>query len=182
VNIVGAASDPDVPVMVTVYVPAGVDAVVLTVRVEVVSGAIELGLSEQVGAGVSLPLTAHARFTAALKPLVALRLIVEVADPPGVLMVADVGFAVSVKLGTALTVKVTVTVWLVDPDVPVMVTVEVPPGVAVVVEMVSVEVAGDAPGVTEAGANAQLPPVGRPTEHDSATAALKPFSALTEMV
>jgi hypothetical protein len=157
-------------------------AVVLTVTVEVALPVIELGLSEQVGAGVPVPVTAHARFTAALKPPVALRLITVVADPPGVAMVADVGVAVSVKLGTALTVKVTVTVWLVDPDVPVMVTVEVPPGVSALVEMVSMEVAGDAPGVTEVGANVQLASVGRPAEHDSATAALKPFSALTEMV
>ena len=68
------------------------------------------------------------------------------------------------------------------PEVPVMVTVDVPPGVVMAVEIVRVEVAGAEPGVTEPGLNAQVAPVGKPAEHESETAALKPFSALTEMV
>ena len=82
-------------------------AVVLTVRVEVALPEIGLALSEHVGAGLPPPVTAHARATAPLKPPVAVALITELADPPGVPIVAEVGLAVSVKLGTALTVKVT---------------------------------------------------------------------------
>jgi hypothetical protein len=138
--------------------------VVLTVTVEVALPMIEAGLSEQVGAGVPVPVTAHARVTAAPNPLVALRLITEVADPPGALMVADVGLAVSVKPGAvlAVTVKVTVAVWF-GAGVPVIVTVEVPAGVDPVVEIVRVS-AVDEPGVTGLGANPQVAPVGRPEQ------------------
>jgi hypothetical protein len=142
--------------------------VVLTVTVEVALPVIEAGLSEQVGAGVPVPVTAHVRFTAAPNPLVALRLITEVADPPGALMVADVGLAVSVKPGAvfAVTVKVTVAVWL-GAGVPVIVTVESPAGVLPVVEIVRVT-AVDEPGVTGLGLNEQAAPVGRP-EQESVT-------------
>ena len=138
----------------------------------------------QAGAGVPPPvMLLQERVTVlALKPFIPVMVIVEAADPPGATDVGVSAVADMVKLGAACTTKPTETVWLVDPEVPVIVTVEVPPGVAVVVEMVSMEVAGAPPGVTEVGANVQLAPVGRPAEHDSATAALKPFSALTDMV
>jgi hypothetical protein len=48
-----------------------------------------------------------------------------------------------------------------------------------VVLIISVEVAGEAPGVTETGENAQLAPVGSPAEQDSATALLKLFFPVT---
>jgi len=147
--------------------------VVLTVTVEVALPVIEAGLSEQVGAGVPVPVTAHARFTAALKPFVALTLITEVADPPGVAIVADVGVAVSVKPGAvlAVTVKLTVAVWFVKPDaVPVIVTVEVAAGVLAAVEIVRVT----GPAVTGlVGVNAQAAPAGRP-EQARATVPLNP--------
>jgi len=147
--------------------------VVLTVRVEVALPVIELELSEQVGAGVPPPVTAHARLTAALKPFVALTLITEVADPPGVAIVADVGVAVSVKPGVvlAVTIKVTLAVWFVKPDaVPVIVTVEVAAGVLAAVEIVRVT----GPAVTGlAGVNPQVAPLGRP-EQARATVPLNP--------
>jgi len=60
---------------------------------------------------------------------------------------------------------------------------EVPTGVAADVVMVRVDVAADAPAVTEFGAKMQLAPVGRVTESQvSATALLKPFTAVTVMV
>ena len=67
----------------------------------------EVELSEHVAAGDPPPVTAHASATAELKPPVPVTLIVEVADPPGVPMVAAVGLAASVKLGPAMTVKLT---------------------------------------------------------------------------
>jgi len=149
----------------------------LTVRVEVALPVIELELSEQVGAGVPVPVTAHARPTAALKPFVAVRLITEVADPPGVAMLADVGVAVSVKPGVvfAVTVKVTVAGAL-GAGVPVIVTVEVPTGVDPAVEIVRVS-GVDEPGVIGLpGLNPQVAPVGRP-EQLSVTALLNPFCA-----
>ena len=121
-------------------------AVVLTVRVEVAPGAIEVGLSEHVAAGLPPPLTPQLRATEALKPPVGVILIVEVADPPGVPMVADVGLAPSVKPGPAFTVKLTVAVCF-GVGVPVIVTVDVPAGVDPVVVIVTVS-AVDEPGVT----------------------------------
>jgi len=138
----------------------------------------------QVGSGLPPPvILLQLRVTVlGSKPFSPVMVIVEAADPPAATDDGVSAVAARVKPGAACTTKPTEVVWLVAPDCPVMVTVSVPPGVAVVVEMVSVEVTGDAPGVTEVGLNEQLPPVGRPAEHDSATAALKPFSALTEMV
>ena len=51
--------------------------------------------------------TEHVRSTVPVKPPVALTPIAEMADPPGVLIVAVVGFAVIVKFGTVVTVKLT---------------------------------------------------------------------------
>ena len=148
---------------------------VLTVRVEVALPVIELELSEQVGAGVPPPVTAHVRATAALKPPAALRLIVEVADPPGVPMVAEVGVAVSVKPGgAAVTVNVTVAGAL-GGGVPVIVTVEVPTGVDPIVEIVRVSAVDD-PGVTGLGLNEQVAPAGRPVQ-EGVTAPGDPFTA-----
>ena len=77
---------PLAPVTVTVYVPAGVEAVVAIVRVEVpVEPGVRLTL---VGANVNvIPVaagdTVADRATLPVKPLL-LRVIVEVADPPAV--------------------------------------------------------------------------------------------------
>jgi hypothetical protein len=89
-------------------------------------------------------------------------------------MVADVGFAVSVKPGPALTVNVTVAGAL-GAGVPVIVTVEVPAGVDPVVEIVSVSAVAE-PGVTGLGLNAQVAPAGRPVQ-EGVTELLNPFTA-----
>lgn len=149
-------------------------AVVLTVRVEVVPGLIEAGLSKQVGAGVPPPVTAHVRATAALKPPVALMLIVEVADPPGELTVPVAGAAETVKL-PPVTLRVTVA-GLLGAGVPVIVTVEVPTGVAALVEIVRVSFV-DEPGVTGLEVNAQVAPDGRPEGQLRVTWLLNPGSA-----
>ena len=155
---------------------------VLTVSVEEPP---DMALNEQVGAGLPPPvMLLQLRLTLlALKPFTEVMVIVEVADPPGETDAGENALACMEKPGAVLacTTRLTEVVLLVAPEVPVMVTVEVPPGVATVVEMVRVEVAGAAPGVTEAGLNEQLVPAGKPAEHDSETAALKPFSALTDM-
>jgi hypothetical protein len=155
-------------------------AVVLTVRVEVAPGAIEVGLSEHVAAGLPPPLTVHPRLTEALKPPVGVTLIVEVADPPGVPMVADVGLAPSVKPGPAFTVKETVAVWL-GAGVPVMVTVEVPAGVVpLIVEIVTVSAVPEEVGVTGTeGLNAQLAPAGRPEQLKAVMGPVNPFTAVS---
>ena len=62
------------------------------------------------------------------------------------------------------------------------VTVEVAAGVLGDVETVRAEVTGVPPGVTDGGTNAQLALGGRPAEHVRVTGAVKPFTALTEMV
>jgi hypothetical protein len=160
-------------------------AVVLMVSVEVPEPGTEVELNEHVGAGVPPPvMLLQARLTLPLKLATGVMVMVEVADPPAETVAGESAVAVIAKSGVVLacTTRLTEVVWLVDPEVPVMVTVDVPPGVAAVVEMVRVEVAGAEPGVTDGGLNEHVAPFGRPAEHDSETALLKPFSALTEMV
>ena len=65
---------------------------------------------------------------------------------------------------------------------PITVTLEVPTGVVAEVAIVSVEVAGAEPGITDGGTNEQVTPDGRPAEHVSVTGPLKPFVAVTVMV
>ena len=78
----------------------------------------------------------------------------------------------------AFTVRLTEVLWLTDPEVPVIVMLEVATGVAVVVEMVRVDVPAE---VTDAGANAQVAPAGRP-EQARVTVPLNPLVAATVMV
>ena len=149
--------------------------------------AIEAGMNAHVGAGVTtgvMPL--QDRFTVPLKPLSGAMVIVEVADPPAATEAGDSADAVIVKSGggpTEFTVRLTDVLWLTNPEVPVTVTLEVPTGVAAEVLILRAEVTAAAPGVTELGTKAQLAPVGRVTEPQvSATALLKPFTAVTETV
>ena len=79
--------------------------VVLTVRVELVPGEIDVGFKEHVGAGLPPPVTAHARVTVGL-PVLAVTLIVDMVDPPAE-MLAEVGFAVRAKLLPPFTVRLT---------------------------------------------------------------------------
>ena len=82
-----------------------------------------------------------------------------------------------------MTVRLTEVLWLTDPDVPFIVTAEVPTGVAAPVLMLREEVAGDAPGVTKLGSKAQLAPVGKLTPSQvRVTALLKSLTAVTVTV
>ena len=148
--------------------------------------ATELGLSEHVGGRATTGVTLQDRFTVPLKPLTGAMVIVEVADPPAAIDAGESADAAIVKSGgggTGLTVRLTDVSWLADPKVPVTVTVEVPTGVTAEVVMVRADVAAAAPGVTGLGTKAQLAPAGKLTAAQvSATALLKPFSAVTEIV
>jgi hypothetical protein len=102
---------------------AVVAAVVLTVSVEVPEAlAREVGLSVQVGWRVAVGVTAQVRFTALLKPPTGAIVIVEEAVPPAVTEAGVAAEAAIVKSGAAVTVTVTVVVWL-TPPAPITVTV-----------------------------------------------------------
>ena len=91
------------------------------------------------------------------------------------MIVKDVGEAPIVKFGGGFTVSVTVVLWVVEPEVPVIVTVAVP--VVAVDDAVSVSVDVALPlagGVTGFGEKVAVTPLGRP-EALSVVAALKPF-------
>ena len=135
-------------------------------------------LNAHVGAGVPPPVTTQARFTADAKPPTAVTVIVELTDEPAGTAALD-GAAEMVKSGVvgAFTVRLTDALWLTDPEVPVIVVLEVATGVAVVVVMVRVDV----PEVTDGGANAQVAPAGRP-EQARVTVPLNPLVAATVMV
>ena len=138
---------------------------VLTVRVELPLVTV---LNEQVGAGVPPPVMEQLKATLPVKPFTGVMVMVEVADAPGETAAGESAVAAVVKPGAvfAVTVKVTVAVWL-GAGVPVIVTVESPAGVLPVVEIVRVT-AVDEPGVTGLGLNEQAAPVGRP-EQESVT-------------
>ncbi|MGH9208426.1 MAG: hypothetical protein ACRD1G_18045, partial [Acidimicrobiales bacterium] len=77
---------------------------------------------------------------------------------------AEVG---AIETATTVTVRVTVVVWLKLPLVPVMVSVEVPAGVELVVETLSVEL--PEPPLIEVGLKVPVAPVGKPlTLNDTA--------------
>jgi hypothetical protein len=155
VTVVECVNEPLDPVIVSVDVPAGVALVVLTVSVEVPTPVIAAGLNDAVappGNPVAL------RLTASLKPLSAPVVTVQTAAAPGA-TVCEAGAAVIEKSGEDATTSVVVAPWLRAPLVPVIVSVEVPAGVAPVVLTVSVDV--PAP-VTDAGLNEAVAPAGRP--------------------
>ena len=136
-------------------------------------------LNEHVGAGAPPPLTTQARFTADAKPPTAVTVIVELTDEPAGTEALD-GAAEMVKSGVvgAFTVRLSDALWLNDPEVPVIVMLEVATGVAVVVEMVSVDVPAE---VREVGAKAQVAPLGSP-EQARVTVPLNPLVAATVIV
>ena len=119
-----------------------VAAVVLTVKVDVPEPpATKVGAKLQVGSRVPAGVTAQVRVTALLKPLTGAIVMVEVAIPPAATEAGESAVAARVKSGTgaAVTVRVTVVLWLNAPDVPLTVTLEAPTGVAEVVLIVSTE-------------------------------------------
>jgi hypothetical protein len=171
---------PPVPVMVTVAVPVAAVALAVNVRVEVpLPGA---AMDE----GLKLAVTPAGRpdaerATAELKPPLT---VVETDELPEVPCVTErlAGEAVIVKLGeaAALTVRVTVVVWVTPPPVAVTVTVEVP--VVAVLPAVNLSVELPLPGAAiEPGLKLAVTPAGRP-EADNATAELKPPLVDVEMV
>jgi len=166
---------------------AVVGAVVLTVNMEVPEPLVtEPGLSEHVGGRATTGVMLQDRFTVPLKPFTGAMVIEEVAIPPAATEAGESADAVIVKSGggpTEFTVRLTDVLWLTDPEVPVTVTLEVPTGVAAEVLILRAEVTAAAPGVTELGTKAQLAPVGKLTAAQvSATALLKPFTGVTEIV
>jgi hypothetical protein len=121
------------------------------------------------------------KVTALVNPFDGVTLTVEVAELPGATDAGASAVAVTVKLGVpaAATISETVVVCTTDPEVPVIVTVDVPTGVAAVVVMVSIEVTAPVPGVTEGGTNAQVAPAGRPAVQVKLTALVNPFDGVT---
>jgi hypothetical protein len=159
-----------------VYVPAGVDAVVAIVRVEVpVEPGVRLTL---VGTKVNvIPVAAGETVadsaTLPVNPRL-LTVIVEVAEPPAVKLAGVAAPALTVKSPT--TVTVTVPVWESVPLTPVTVTVYVPAAVDAVVAMVRVEVPVE-PGVklTLVGTKVNVIPLATgETVADSATLPVNP--------
>jgi hypothetical protein len=160
-----------------VYVPAGVDAVVEIVSVEVpVEPGVRLML---VGAKAKvIPVAAGANVaesaTLPVKPRL-FAVIVEVADPPAVKPAGVAVLAEIVKSPT--TVTVTVAMWEVVPLEPVTVTVYVPAGVDAVVAIVRVLVPVEpAVRLTLVGLNVNVMPVAAgATVADSATLPVNPW-------
>jgi hypothetical protein len=118
VTVVLCVAAPSVPVTVTVYEPATTEHPALTVSVELLPAATEAGLSEAVGpAGLTLAV----RFTVPLPPMAVVEMVLVPLPPCAMLTLA--GLAEMEKSGGVVTVTVTVAVWVVEPSVPVTVTV-----------------------------------------------------------
>lgn len=174
VTVVECTRLPLVPVMVNVKVPLGVVLLVVTETVEEPEPLTDAGLKVAF-APAGRPLM--------LKPTLPANppdpATVAVYDVPApAVTVCEAGVAVMEKSPTtgAVTVRVTVVVWLKAPEVPVIVTVEVP--VAAVLLAVSVntlvEVVGLVPKVA-------VTPAGRP-EADRLTLPVNPPDGLTVTV
>jgi hypothetical protein len=157
-------------VIVEVPVAAVEATVIVIVELPEPGAAIEAGLKETVTpAGWPVADSAMAE----LKPPETAVVIVELPAAPLAIDTA-LGDAEMVKFGvaTAVTVRLTVVVWVVLPPTPVMVTVEVPRVAVELAVKVSVEL--PAPGAPiEDGLKEAVTPAGRP-EAESEMALLKP--------
>jgi hypothetical protein len=171
-------SEPEVPVIVTVAAPVVAVEEAVSVRVEVtlpfaagVTGLVENVAVTPVGRPVALNVVAE------LKPPVLVTVIVLVPLAPWV-TVREAGEAAMVKFGVAvaLTVRARVVVAVRLPEVPVMVTVEVP---VVAVEL-AVRVSTLLP-VVGFVPNAAVTPLGNP-DAARVTLPLNPFTSVTVMV
>ena len=171
-------SEPEVPVIVTVAAPVVAVEEAVSVRVEVtlpfaagVTGLVENVAVTPVGRPVALNVVAE------LKPPVLVMVIVLVPLAPWV-TVREAGEAAMVKFGVAvaLTVRASVVVAVRLPEVPVMVTVEVPVVAVELAVRVStlVPVVGFVP-------NAAGTPLGNP-DAARVTLPLNPFTSVTVMV
>jgi hypothetical protein len=177
-------SDPEVPVTVTVAVPVVAVAEAVKVSVEValplaggVTGLVENAAVTPLGSPEALNVVAE------LKLFWLVMVTVLVPLPPCVTTTEE-GEAPMVKFGCAavFTVRLMVVVCVVDPDVPVMVTVAVPVVALEEAVRVSVDVALPfAGGVTGLVANAAVTPVGNP-DALSVVAELKPLKLVIVIV
>ena len=165
---------PLVPITVTVEVPAC--AVEEAVKVSELELVVEAGLKLDV-TPVGSPLVVRA--TLPEKPPVPVTVtVVLLLEPRSTDTV--VGLAASAKLGEpwALTVKLMVTVWVVEPDLPVMVRETRP--VAAEVDAVKVRTLVV---LVEAGAKLEVTPLGRPlTERSTAPEKPPDFEMVTVVV
>ena len=165
---------PPVPLTVTEYVPTGVAAPALSVRVELPEpgAAIVVGLKAYVAPDGS-PVAVSA--TAALKPPVPVELIVAVVEPPWAAVAVD--DAASVKSGAvAVIVNKRVVICDVPPPVPVIAMVYVPGGVDKPAVRVNVEL--PEPGAAmKAVLKDAVAPTGKPFVAN-VTAELKPPSTV----
>ena len=166
-------SDPLVPLTVSVLLPTGVFAAVVTINVELEPATGEAGLNNA-AAPAGKPFAV--RFTGPLNPLTAPTFTVYLALAPGVVE-ALVGTADNVKSGGATTFRVTAVVLVCEgePPVPVIVNIWLPIGVLVVVVTVKVELD---PGLIEAGLNDAVASAGRPLVVKS-TDPLNPFKPVS---
>ena len=159
----------DVPVTVTLVVPAA--AALLTVNVSVLLLVVLLGLKDAV---TPLGSPEADKLTVPVKPFCGTSVMLLVPLAPGAMLRLP-GEADSAKLG-AVTVRVREAVLVRLPEVPVMVTVEVPGIAPLPAFRVSVLVPAVALGLKDA-----VTPPGRP-DADKLTVPLNPLCGETEMV
>lgn len=163
-------NEPDVPVIVTVTVP--VAAVADAVKVSVLVVVAGLGLKIAV-TPVGKPVAP--RVTLPLKPFDGVMVTVLVPLVPCV-MVTLFGEAERLKFWGAFTVRLSVVLFVNEPDVPVIVTVTVP--VAAVAEAARVSVLVVVAGL---GLKIAVTPLGRPVAV-RVTLPVKPFDGVIVMV
>jgi len=161
---------PEVPVTVTVEVPNAAE--LLAVKVSVLLVVAEAGLNDAV-TPAGRPVAA--RLTPLVKPFCGVTVMVLVPVFPGTTVTLE-GFAERVNEGGPVTVTVRRAVLVSDPEVPVMVTVEVPEAAEALAVRVSRLLV-----VAEAGLNDAVTPAGRP-EAARLTPLVKPFCGVTVMV
>ena len=177
-------SDPEVPISSMVVVPVGARLVALHVMVTFtlpfaggVTGLAEAVAETSVGNSFTLNVTAEWN-----PPVLVMVRVVDTL--PSSSIVKEDGDRDRVKFGVdeAVTVKVIVALWLVEPEVPVIVTVAVP--TVALEEAVSVRVEVALPfagGVTGVVENVAVTPEGRP-DALSVVAELKPPVLVTVIV
>jgi hypothetical protein len=165
---------PLVPVIVRVYVPAGVVDAVETVSVALPEPETDAGL-KLAEAPVGNPPTD--RLAVPVKPFTALIDVVYVALLPCA-TVCELGVAEMLKSDGPCTINVTVPVCVRVPLVPVIVSVYVPAGVVVAVVTDNVELPEPE---TDVGLRLAVAPVGNPLTLRF-TVSVKPFSALSVVV
>ena len=171
VTVVGCVTPPDVPAIVMVKVPVAARRLTVTVIFDVVLPVIEVGLKPKVTL-FSWPVAESAIVGV---PLVTCALIVALPDDP-LVMVRVFGDALMANTGAdAVTVRVTLVVWVAPPPVPVTVMLYVPAATLDATARFNVEL--PVPGAAmDVGVKVGVTPAGYPLA-DKATAELNPFAA-----